>query len=369
MRQHRNSRLSILRELNAKAFSIIVMHFLASSCLPTHFARADVAVKDQVLSRISRLKNFALTSTETRWDRMANGESLDEFEKMIKKSYPGLRVNRDLPDIVKEEREVEFRRSGNNYVVRIKPKASILEKRRTELIENYNEARFESISLFTDGQAAGTVDAPRPIPSNNVYTLGLGLSLGHSGEEFVSLENDMTFSRDGQIALASTTIDDVRHDWKFSLDNDCVLLAYSYSFLGQKICEVNCTDFRSSSNLKVPYKFELKTYNGSLQMSEVIASIDFCNFGNVDDDLDGFLLAFPEGVVVSDLRLGRRFKLRKAGALTDADLADYPTNTVRALAADESPRTRIALVSITGIIAVFCLYIFNARRRKICTED
>jgi len=368
MRQHRDSWLAIFHELDAKSFSILAIHFLAFSCLLTHFASADHGVKDKVFSRISRLKSFALTSTEKRWSRMASGKSLDKFEEMLKKSYPGLRVKRSLPDILEEEQEISLLQSGDNYVVRANPKSSILGQQPTELIQSYNEARFESISFFADGQVAGIIDVPRQILSNNVYTLGLGLNLGYSGETFASRENGMVFSQTDRIALVTTTIDNVRHEWRFSLDNDCALQEYSYSFNGQKICEVNCTDFRSTGDLTLPYKLELKTYNGSRQMSEVMASIESYNFDNFDQNLDGYLLEFPQGAVVSDLRLGRRFKLRKTGVLTDADLADYATSTVRQLTIDGSARTRIALVSIVVIIAVACLYISISKRSKFWTE-
>lgn len=364
MRQYRDFCLAILHEFNAKSFSTLAIHFLAFSCLITHYASADDGLKNKVFSRISRLKSFELTSTEKRWNRMASGKSLDKFEEMLKKSYPGLRVKKNLPDILEENQEIAFLQSGDNYVVRTNPKFSILGHQPTELIQSYNEARFESISFFADGQVAGIIDVPRQILSNNVYTLGLGLSLGYSGETFASLEDNMAFSQTDRIALATTTIDKVRHEWRFSLDNDCALQEYSYSFNGQKICEVYCTDFRSTGDLTLPYKLELKTYNGSLQMSEVMASIESYDFDNFDQNLDGYLLEFPQGAVVSDLRLGRRFKLRRTGTLTDADLADYATSTARQMTIDGTSHTGIALVSILVIIAVACLYTSIANRSK-----
>lgn len=204
-------------------------------------------------------------------------------------------------------------------------------------IQSYLGDRSESASRQTN-QAfdSGAISNERPLPDDAIVDVALGLR-SHTENKWLPPDAWRTFEvergQDGAIRLkrpgSTAGFTDYRTDvWTFDSNLGYALVRYEVLFGGKPGVEVQNSDFRRVGSVLLPHRIEWRMlFTDGAEVTETATKtveVSEYRLDRLKDDSYTFLITWPDGTLVYDMRTNRQITVRDGPRkLYDQELQTY----------------------------------------------
>ncbi len=169
----------------------------------------------------------------------------------------------------------------------------------------------------------GQIDKEMPFP-RAIVDFGLGLR-EPEGEEFLALEDlgrhEVSFPDDHTALLKSKEPSGAIHTWSFDRNLGYALVSYEASLDGVIRYSIHNENFESHGGLMLPMRITVRRFslegNDVLEVSAEHARVVDYVVNDPENTADSFLITWPKGTQVLDVRLGKTIMVASGDRVLD----------------------------------------------------